>query len=456
MSVSEPGTRWYNAVWRWHFYAGLFCIPFVLWAACTGSIYLWRPQIEAWLDRPYDHLATQGPVRPADAQVAAALSAVPGATLHKYILPDTPDQAVRILVTRKGEDVRVYVDPRSLAVLKVITEEKRPLRVIFHLHGELLSGIVGSLIVETAACWAITMILTGLYLWWPRGRRSLAGVLYPRLFGGKRLFWRDLHATAGIWVSVFALGLILTGLPWAAGWGTYLTEVRKVTGTARGPVDWTIGGKTPKADPMVGDQGGGMAGMDMGHIAAASPIVSGDLERVIAAVRPIGVASPVLISVPKHAGGHWSIASDAADRPLRSDLTVDGATGKILSETDFAHHHWIDRTIAYGVAAHEGALFGIANQLLGTFTALFLVVLAISGAVMWWRFRPRGLLGAPIPLTRPRFGWGLVAAILALAIYLPMFGITLMVVLLTEHLLLRRLPRVRTWLGLVAVPRAAA
>src|SRR3546814_8147218 len=45
MSVHAPGTRWYNAVWRWHFYAGLFCIPFVIWLALTGTIYTWGPQI---------------------------------------------------------------------------------------------------------------------------------------------------------------------------------------------------------------------------------------------------------------------------------------------------------------------------------------------------------------------------------------------------------------------------
>ena len=104
------------------------------------------------------------------------------------------------------------------------------MRILFHLHGELLAGAVGSYLVETAACWAIVMILTGLYLWWPRGRKSLAGVLYPRLKGSGRVFWRDVHATAGIWVSDFALGLILTGLPWAKGWGTYLTEVRTHAG----------------------------------------------------------------------------------------------------------------------------------------------------------------------------------------------------------------------------------
>ena len=76
--ATAPGTRWYNAVWRWHFYAGLFCMPFVLWLAATGTIYLWKPQIEAWLERPYDTLVPAGPRASADAQARAALAAVPG------------------------------------------------------------------------------------------------------------------------------------------------------------------------------------------------------------------------------------------------------------------------------------------------------------------------------------------------------------------------------------------
>ena len=41
----------YRALWRWHFHAGLFCIPFVIVLALTGSIYLFKPQIDAFADR---------------------------------------------------------------------------------------------------------------------------------------------------------------------------------------------------------------------------------------------------------------------------------------------------------------------------------------------------------------------------------------------------------------------
>ena len=147
-------------------------------------------------------------------------------------------------------------------------------------------------------------------------------------------------------------------------------------------------------------------------------------------------------------GAPWSVASDAADRPLRSDLTVDGASGRLVSRTDFGGKHWIDRTVGYGVAVHEGALFGLANQILGTLTAVFLVILSVSGTVMWWRRRPIGLLGAPIPTSRARFLPGLVAAVVALALYLPMFGLTLALVVVAERLVLGRIPATRDWLGL--------
>ena len=443
MSVQTPGTRWYNAVWRWHFYAGLLCIPFVLWLAFTGSIYLWKPQIESLLDRPYDHLSASGPRLSPERQVAAALAAVPGSTLRKYQLAENDAQAVRIIVGKSDQQIRVYVNPYTGAILKTIGEEDQPMRVVFHLHGELMAGALGSYLVEIAACWAVVMLLTGLYLWWPRKRRGLAGVLYPRLRGGKRVFWRDLHAVAGIWVSVFALFLIVTGLPWAKAWGEYFKEVRQVTGTLDGPQDWTIGGRAPESDEHAEH-----------HAHAALPVRTGpgQLDNVVTAVVDLGIAPPVMIAPPRAAPGAWTVTSDAANRPLRTRLTIDGATGRILSRKDFGQRHWIDRAVGYGIAAHEGALFGVANQLLGTATALFLMLLAVSGAILWWRRRPEGLLGAPIPLRRPRFGPVLILAIALLGFLMPLFGATLLAVLLVERLLLRRLPRARRWLGLSPAP----
>src|SRR3546814_12806484 len=83
--LSARGPR-YRMIWRWHFYAGLFCMPFVLWLASTGSIYLFKPQIDHWLERPYDRLTINGPLATPSAQVAAALASEPGTVLNAYEL----------------------------------------------------------------------------------------------------------------------------------------------------------------------------------------------------------------------------------------------------------------------------------------------------------------------------------------------------------------------------------
>ena len=44
------------------------------------------------------------------------------------------------------------------------------------IHGELFAGRTGAILVELAASWAIIMLGTGLYLWWPRDSPGLGGL----------------------------------------------------------------------------------------------------------------------------------------------------------------------------------------------------------------------------------------------------------------------------------------
>ena len=72
---------------------------------------------------------------------------------------------------------------------------------------------------------------------------------------------------------------------------------------------------------------------------------------------------------------------------------------------------------------HEGQLFGIANQLLGLFTALGLLTMCVSAIVMWWRRRPEGQLGIPAPrVPEFRIGPALMIAIVAVALLFPVLG----------------------------------
>lgn len=422
----------HRLIWRWHFYAGLFCIPFVIALAITGSIYLFRPQIEAWLDAPFRGVSAHATATPS-AEVAAALAAVPGARFKAYQLPLEDGDAAEILVTRDGVASRVYVHPESVAVLRVVEEEQRPMRVLAHFHGELLLGDRGSMLVELAASWAIVLLLTGLYLWWPRGRTGWAGVVYPRLRGDERVFWRDLHGVTAFWVSGLALFLLVSGLPWAKSWGSLLREVRQQTSGVASRADWPVGGAHE-------------------HHASDTAATSDPaaLDRVVASAQTLALEPPVLIAPPPAHSSNWTAKSDASNRPRRADAEL-GADGIVVSRKPFAERPVIDRVIGYGVAAHEGQLFGALNQALGVFTALGLIVVCVSAVRLWWKRRPSGELGARARIGTSRVPLALFGLIVVLAIVLPLLGLSLIAVVLVERFALRRIDPVARFLGLDAL-----
>ena len=415
----------YRALWRWHFHAGLFCIPFVIVLALTGSIYLFKPQIDAFADRNVDSLQLTGRRASGEAQISAAIASLPGSKLFVYEIPREPDDAVRVHVySPDGTGRVVYVHPESLAILKTVAHTHRLTEIVRTIHSELFAGRTGTILIELAASWAIVMLITGVFLWWPRESRGAAGVLYPRLRGGRRVFWRDLHAVSGMWVSAFAMFLLITALPWTTVWGAGLKEVREF---ASPPVkqDWSMSRAAEHAEHQ----------RTASAAAVATPLT---LDQIVARVAPLGLEPPVRVYLPDERMPFWRVRAETQNRPLVRELELDASTGVVLNDKGFDGKPMLDRVIGVGIAAHEGQLFGIANQLLGLATALGLITICVSAVVMWWRRRPGGTLGVPaarvdgFTIRAP-----LMALIVCLAILLPVLGASLLVLLGTTRLAAR-------------------
>ncbi|MFM7926301.1 MAG: PepSY domain-containing protein, partial [Pirellula sp.] len=119
---------------------------------------------------------------------------------------------------------------------------------------------------------------------------------------------------------------------------------------------------------------------------------------------------------------------------MRETLLVNVSDGTIASREVFSQKHWLDKVVGIGIAAHEGQLFGIANQILGALTTTGLIALSCSGLWMWWRRRETGTLGIPPPLSQARLVWSVWIGIIMLGIAMPLFGATLLVVLIIDRL----------------------
>jgi uncharacterized iron-regulated membrane protein len=410
-------TLTYRALWRWHFHAGLFCIPFVLVLALTGSIYLFKPQIDAFVDRGVDSLRITGQRTTGEAQIAAALASHPGSKLFVYEIPREPDDAVRVhIFSAAGTGSIVYVHPETLEILKSVPHASRLTEVVRMIHSDLLAGRYGAIVVELAASWAIVMLITGLYLWWPRDARSAAGVLYPRLGAGRRVFWRDLHAVIGLWISSLVLFLLITALPWTPIWGAGFDQLRKL-GAVNVQADWNTGASA-------GHQA------HQREVPAAAVATPASLDEIVAGVNELRLDPPVRVYLPSERQRFWRIRSETQNRPRVRELELDERTGAVLRDQGFAEKPLVDRVVGIGVAAHEGQLFGPANQALGLAAALGLVTLCISALVMWWRRRPEGGLGIPAARV-PDFHIGvpLGTAIVLLGVFLPVLGMALLLLM---------------------------
>ena len=142
------------------------------------------------------------------------------------------------------------------------------------------------------------MLVTGLFLWWPRDARGLGGAMYPRLRSGKRVFWRDLHAVTGLWISALALFLLITALPWTYVAGNALLKVR--IWAAPAPTDWNIGGGDPHAAHR----------QQAAAAAVATPLT---VDQVIARIEPYGLEPPVRLYLPNQNQREWKRALGNAE-----------------------------------------------------------------------------------------------------------------------------------------------
>jgi uncharacterized iron-regulated membrane protein len=114
----------YRAVWRWHFYAGLMVLPFMITLAITGALYLFKDEIDAAVYSDFKQVELQenvGRTAPS-VMVAAAVAAHPG-TAVKFTDPPSPTSSAEITVSTESEGkLAVYVSPYTDEVLGALPD----------------------------------------------------------------------------------------------------------------------------------------------------------------------------------------------------------------------------------------------------------------------------------------------------------------------------------------------
>ena len=188
-----------RAAFQVHLWFGLILGLYIVMLSVTGSILVYRIDLDRWFATPVPAFDAERPLVSKDTITASAMQAYPGWEIVRQgerVSRRVP--AIGVTLARNGEQTEQLFDPYTGQHLGVaFTEGQEAVLWLVSLHDDLLFDRDGRWWNGIGSAFATLLVLTGLLVWWPgvtRWKRSLS----VKLTGGWRRFTWDLHSAAGL------------------------------------------------------------------------------------------------------------------------------------------------------------------------------------------------------------------------------------------------------------------
>ncbi len=395
-------------LWKWHFIAGLISLPIVVILAITGGIYLFKDTYEAPKQAYIKMVEVEGEAISYQEQWQLAKP-----SLHKapntMVIPAKKNQATAFTSGMFSHKNSVYVNPYKGEITGHIHPKDSGMYTVRKLHGELLLGKFGTKIVELVASWIFVLIITGIYVFWPGKKEGIKGFFKIRFKQGKRILFRDLHTVFGFWMSILLLITLAGGMPWTDVFGANFKWVQGVTNTGF-PKTWSARGLKST-----------MEGKAI------------SLDDMVMLAKSMNLKGEVSIGLPKDEKGVYSIYNTTFDLGAQKRFHFDQYSGEQLIS-----HNWEDvgvlmRGRMWFMAFHQGQ-FGTWNWIIMICVAVLLAFMALAGLISYIKRKPTKKWGTPKVPAQFKVGYSIIALIVLLGIVFPLFGISVLVIVLVEFL----------------------
>jgi uncharacterized iron-regulated membrane protein len=192
-----------------HLWLALALGIYVVVISVSGSAVVFRAELSRALVPRFVPEATGERVQ-GDVLAAALASQYGDYEIVRFTEPRFPRAPVSVLVARDGVEHGRLFDPYAQKDMgESFPPSLRFVEWLVSLHDDLLAGEMGRKINGVGGALVLTMVVTGMIIWWP-GKRGWKRSLYvPR--GSARVIWH-LHSALGLWVCLLLLNWALTSL----------------------------------------------------------------------------------------------------------------------------------------------------------------------------------------------------------------------------------------------------
>lgn len=430
----------YSSFWRMHFYAALFITPLLITLTLSGIGYLFYTDVEDHLYEDYFFgNSNKTEVLTIDEGVQQAEAAFAGYTTTKIIELDEPYNTRLTLSNSEGDQRYVFLDDNNQ-----IVGHQDPTytfsNVLRSLHSSLfVGGTVVNYLVELAACWAIFLLLSGLYMTF-KGK-----VLKKVKQANKRQKNRKWHALLGTIITIPMVIIIFTGLPWSAFMGNFIYTAAQDNPSFGIPL---LQQQPPTSDmseiPWATRQEEAPSSSKHAHHGMGAASTSRNENQLDVAslqqqIEAKGITKPYSIIYPTSDDGVFTVAKSSNTGVTGLDVSpydeatmyFDQYSGDFISKVNYDDYGILAKWFTWGIPLHEGHLFGWPNKLIN-----LLVCVAFLGVIFWgfrtWLLRKKkGLLSAPPQLSQ-KISIPFIVIIVLLGVMMPLFGLSLILVAFVE------------------------
>ena len=339
----------------------------------TGCIWAFKEEIESLYD-DYKY------VTPVEAQMLKASEvkqiaeeAIPNRIIHGVIYGQ-PDEAIEVVFYESEPAVfyhTLFLNPYTGEVLKIIDQDNNFFGFVLKGHLRLwLPKSIGSRIVSFSVLLFFIVLLSGLYLWWPKTKKNRAQRFtfkWKPSTGWKRKNF-DLHAIVGFYVSFFALILAYTGCIMAFNWFYFIAF--KISGGEKAP-QFIVPDSVVKQVYDPADH-------------PAYDLLIPELYTLYPEAHafelhyPENDSTSVLVEVSNSKGLYYNMDYLFFDQYSLEELETPSIYGK-YTNADFA-----DKVIRMNYDIHIGSIGGIAGKILAFLISLCCASLPVSGILLWY------------------------------------------------------------------------
>jgi len=412
MNKNSKLTSWF---WKWHIIAGLITLPFMLMLSVSGIIYLFKDNVDSYFYS--DIIEAKQDVAIVPISYTAQLEAAKRESLKPVVavtIPTDASQATKFKVAGRGRASNsLYVDPYSNEVTGQVNQKQTLMYDVRKFHGELLLGRTGTLVVELVASWFIVLILTGLYIWWPKKSSGAAGFFTIRTKNGSRTFWRDIHAVTGFWLSSAMLVILAGGMPWTDMFGTSLKWVQQQTETGY-PSNWRDS-----------------KGLESSALASNGSLTSLNLDEVVSIASQSELAGEISIVFPQGNKGVYRISNRSLFLKDQQVLHIDQFSGEVIKRLNWADVGLLMDLRQVFMRLHQGE-YGLVNWIVLLMVAVLFTLTIVGAIVSYLKRKPKGNWGIPKVPARFQVDKILLFGIVILGIVFPMFGASLVAIWLWD------------------------